>query len=552
MTNKQIAKAFSQLADLMELHQENPFKIKSYANAYVTLRKIDISLAEMSIDELATIKGIGKSTAEKIKQYVTDGTIADLERYKNMTPPGVVEMLQLQGFGPKKVYQIWKDLEIESIGELWYACNENRLIELKGFGLKTQDELKKKIEFFQKGRHKKLFADIEDIAEHTLQALRSRLPNIRTELTGAMRRLHHTIERVEYLVASLDSIASIFDDEFLTLEKQDNNHYLAHSITEELPIAIYTCAPDEFGSKQFRYTASKGFMEQFLKANEGIDFRQISEENDVFAKAKWPYIVPELREGIHNDFAALADLPLIVPSDIKGIVHTHTNYSDGLHSLTEMCKHAQELGYQYIVISDHSQSAFYANGLKPERVIEQWKEIDQLNQTFTDFKIFKSIESDILYDGNLDYREEILQGFDLVIASVHSHLKMDETKATARLLKAIESPYTTILGHMTGRLLLSREGYPIDHRKIIDACAANQVAIELNANPWRLDMDWTWIPYAIERGVMISINPDAHAREGIRDIRYGVLTARKGALTAQNCLNALSTTDFYDFCQKRK
>jgi DNA polymerase (family X) len=552
MTNKKIAKAFAQLGDLMELHQENPFKIKTYQSAYITLRKLDEPLSEMSAIQLADLKGVGKSTAEKIQELLNTGTMAVLQKYKDITPPGVVEMLQLSGFGPKKIYQIWKDLEITSLGELWYTCNENRLIELKGFGLKSQLEIKKQIEYLQKSRNKKLYADVESAALELLQTMQETLPAARIEITGAMRRLNPTIERLEYLVANEDGIQQLFDNQLLTLEKQVENTYFAFTQSDEQPIAIYTCTAAEFGSKQFRYTASKGFMDFFISKNQGVDFKNISEEKALFAKANFPYILPELREDIYSDFDKLKDIQLIEKQDIKGVIHTHTNYSDGIHSLTEMATHAKALGYEYIAISDHSQTAFYANGLKPDRVLAQWAEIEKLQATMPDFRIFKSIESDINYDGSLDYQEDILKGFDLVIASVHAHLKMDEAKANARLITAIENPYTTILGHPTGRLLLAREGYPIDHKKIIDACAANNVAIELNANPWRLDLDWTWIPYALDKGVWISINPDAHAKDGIKDIHYGVLAARKGSLTKQNCLNALNVADFEAFCRKRR
>lgn len=551
MTNKEIAKQFSQLADLMELHQENPFKIKTYQSAYITLRKLDEPLSEMSMEAMSQIKGVGKATAEKIQELLKFGRMQALEQYKQITPSGVVEMLQLQGFGPKKVFQIWKDLEIETIGELWYACNENRLIELKGFGLKTQDELRKKIEYFQKTRNQKLYADIEKAAQDILTLLQEKLPNVKVEMTGALRRLNPTIERLEYLIACSD-ILHLFDNQLFELQKQQEQSYHCLYVENEMPVTIHTCEPSEFGSKQFRYTASKGFLEFFISKYSGVDFKQIANEKEVFAKVNFPYLLPELREAIHTDFEQLSKAQLIENKDIRGVVHSHTTYSDGLHSIQEMANHAKTLGYEYITISDHSQTAFYANGLKPDRVVEQWKEIDQINAQMQDFRIFKSIESDINYDGSLDYQEDILKGFDLVIASVHAHLKMDEEKANARLLKAIENPYTTILGHPTGRLLLSREGYPINHKKIIDACAANKVAIELNANPWRLDLDWTWIPYALEKGVWISINPDAHAKDGIKDIHYGVLAARKGGLTAAQCLNVLPIHDFEAFCKQKK
>jgi DNA polymerase (family 10) len=251
--------------------------------------------------------------------------------------------------------------------------------------------------------------------------------------------------------------------------------------------------------------------------------------------------------------AQAGKLPILIqPEDIRGVLHAHTTWSDGLHSLRDICLHAKSLGYGYIGITDHSQSAFYANGLKTDRILAQMAEIEALNVELAPFKIFKGIESDILNDGSLDYPEEILAKFDFIIASVHSNLKMNKEKATERILRAIENPYTTILGHPTGRLLLSREGYPLDWDAILDACAKFGVSIELNANPYRLDIDWTLIPEAIKRGIQISINPDAHSKEGIADIRYGVLAARKGYLTAENCLNHLDAVKFEAYLQRKK
>jgi DNA polymerase (family X) len=547
MTNKEIAKHFSLLGDLMELHQENSFKIKSYASAYITLRKIDTPLTEMNDAEIASIKGVGKAIAEKIRELLDTGKMTALEKYRSMTPQGVQDMIQIPGFGPKKIFAIWKDLEIETIGELHYACNENRLIELHGFGKKTQEDLKKKLEYFQLSRNKFRFGDVENQAVAILNDLKKSFNKAIIEFSGAYRRLSPILEKIEIIIADDSIDVKTFFDEENYFFKQHQDLIYSGTTKDGLPFWLYKVEEKEFGSKQFRYSSSKEFIERFLQQADGNDFKGIATEKELFEKAKIPYILPELRENIHENFSQISDKKLIEVTDIKGVIHTHTTYSDGLNSIAEMADFSKKEGYEYLVISDHSQAAFYAQGLKPERVLEQMKEIDAYNATQSNFKVFKSIECDILYDGRLDYSDDILAKFDLVIASVHSQLKMDETKANERLIKAIENPYTTILGHPTGRLLLSREGYPIDHKKIIDACAANKVVIELNANPYRLDLDWTWIPYALEKGVMIAINPDAHSREGIRDIRYGVFAARKGGLTAENCLNCKNLAEFEAF-----
>jgi DNA polymerase (family 10) len=506
---------------------------------------LDQALVDMNDQEIAGIKGVGKAISGKIRELLDNGEMQTLEKYKAMTPEGVQEMLNIKGFGPKKILTIWKELEVETIGELLYAVNENRLIELKGFGKKTQEDLKQKLEYYQKSKHKFHYATLEGEALDLIEVIEELLPDVRVEWTGAIRRRCNEVEVIELLVASDQSLDILFERGILSdLNKEGNKIHATNQ--NEYPVLIYTCSKEEFGSKQFRYTAAADFMEAFLQAYPSIDFKGLAEEQAIFAKAEIDYIEPEMREQAWAlDLAKAQNLPTLVEKeDIKGVIHSHTTYSDGLNTLEEMVEAAKELGYQYIGITDHSKSAFYANGLKPDRVLEQMQAIDALNAKMNDFTILKGIESDILNDGSLDYEEDILKQFDFIIASVHSNLRMDEEKATNRIIKAVENPYTSILGHPTGRLLLSRQGYPIDHKKIIDACAENGVSIELNANPYRLDLDWTWIPYATEKGVLISINPDAHSTQGILDIHYGVLSARKGGLTKEQCLNAYSVEDF--------
>ena len=546
MTNKEIANAFQDLAKIMELHQENKFKIRSYSSAYITLRKLGTPLSEMSDAAINDLKGIGKAISGKIRELLDSGQMATYQKYADKTPPGVMEMLKIKGFGPKKVAVIWREMEIETIGELLYACVENRLIEAKGFGQKTQEDLRQKLEYYLKSKDAFHYAALESEANELVIQLKTQLPSAQIELTGAIRRLTPILNNTEILVANDGAIDIIFDEEKLVLQEVANKIYKAKT-KHGTPIVIYHCGTNEFGSKQFWYSGNKPFIDAFLEQSPIKTFKNIPTETAIFETASLPYIVPELREEASIlGIARAGSLPnLIEEGDIKGVIHSHTTYSDGLNTIKEMAVYSQSLGYQYIGITDHSKSAFYANGLKPDRLYEQWTEIDQLNQVLgKDFRILKGIESDILNDGSLDYDEAILKQFDFIIASIHTNLKMDETKATNRLIKAIENPYTTILGHPTGRLLLSRKGYPIDYPKVIDACAANGVFIELNAHPYRLDLDWTWIPYALEKGVKISINPDAHSTKGIHDIHYGTLAARKGMLTKEMCINALEIEHF--------
>ena len=548
MSNKEIAKVFQFLGDIMELHGENPFKIRSYQNAYLTLRKLERPLTEMEADEISAIKGVGTAIAEKIRELLDTGKMNTLQQYLDKTPEGVQEMLHIKGFGPKKIKVIWEELGIETIGELLYAVNENRLLELKGFGEKTQNELRQQLQYFLKSRNQFHFATLEKEGQQILEALQQALPEVKMEFTGAFRRCANVLESIDVLLGAKIEIEPILTKIGLQNSQSQADHTSALS-TNEYPVRIFQCTAGEFGSKQFKYSAAPAFLQAFLEKYPDQDFRDIEDEAAVFAKVNHPFIPAELRE---EAWGLTRTIPILVEAkDIKGVVHTHSTYSDGINTLREMAEYSKQQGYEYLVMSDHSKSAFYANGLQPERVLNQMAEIDALNVELAPFRIFKGIESDILNDGSLDYPEDILSKFEVIIASVHSNLRMDETKATQRVIKAVENPYTRILGHPTGRLLLSRQGYPLDHQKVIDACAANGVAIELNASPYRLDLDWTWIPYALDKGVLISINPDAHSRQGIHDIHFGVLSARKGGLSAAQCLNAKGVNDFVMWINSR-
>jgi DNA polymerase (family 10) len=407
-------------------------------------------------------------------------------------------------------------------------------VEFKGFGLKTQEDLKNKLEYFLKSRDKLHLDAAEEEADFVCTWLLGKLPGARVAAVGDLRRRCPVVEKVEILAGHAGDLSAAFDEQALVLENRKENTFTAR-LENNTTVWIHQCEPAEFGSKLFKYSGSPAFVEAFAQTHPGVDFRNLETEEAVFEKAGTAFVVPELRE---NPPVAVSGDALIDERDLRGILHVHTTWSDGLHSLRDMCEYVRSLGYAYIGITDHSQSAFYANGLKPDRVLAQIEEIDRLNEELAPFRIFKGIESDILNDGSLDYEDALLGKFDFVIASVHSNLKMTREKATERVLRAIENPHTTILGHPTGRLLLSREGYPLDWDAVFEACARHKVAIELNANPYRLDIDWALIPEALRRGIPISINPDAHSKDGVHDTRYGVMVARKGGLTAAGCLNA--------------
>ena len=552
MTNKEIAGMFKLTGKLTELHDGNEFKVKSYMANSFKIEKLPHPLESMSGEEIEKIEGIGKGTHAKIDEINKTGSLKELEELLAKTPVGVLEILSVKGLGPKKVRTIWKELEVESVGELLYACNENRLVDLKGFGEKTQDEVIKSIEFLQANSSKFLYAKLEPVALQLIEIIEKSDVADLVSLTGEIRRRCSELEKIELVVAEKKDVSGFLkrQQEFELSEMKNEEGRISFKIKNSIPVEIFTCTKENFYPTLFKTTGSAKHLE--LLGNS--DLINVYSEEEIYKNEGWDFIIPELREGkFEKQFNEKNKLHDIVQmSDLRGILHNHTTYSDGVHTLEQMANYCKELSYEYLGISDHSQYAVYAKGLKPEQIIEQHKEIDALNEKLKPFRIFKSIEADILPDGSLDYNDEILSSFDFVVASIHSAMKMNEEKATARLIRAIENPHTTILGHPTGRLLLSRPGYPIDHKKIIDACAANKVVIELNANPNRLDIDWTWIPYCMEKGVTISINPDAHKMEGYHDMHYGTLAARKGGLTKQMTFNALTLEEIEKWFLKKK
>ncbi len=553
MTNYEIADHFTLLAKLMDIHSENPFKSKSYAIAAYNIENLPQEIEEMDDAMLFAQKGIGESTGKKIREIQATGKLDQLEKIMAATPPGVLEMLSIKGLGPKKIAGIWKQMGIESLGELEYACNENRLASFKGFGQKTQAAVLESIQFYHSNQGLHLWAEVHGFANAFCQKLRESYAGFRFELTGAVRRQDEIIEFIDYVTDAdrqliVDNFSALPDTECETLPE----NILVVRLPQQPAIRFFTGEPSDFFKRLFLTTGSPEFMEAFLQKY-SFPPQPVSEE-EIFSANNLSVIPPALRETAATlDRAAANNLPtLIRPSDIRGIIHSHSTWSDGNDTLEKMAAAARDQGFEYLVISDHSQTATYAQGLKPDRIAAQHIEIAALNEQLAPFKIFKSIESDILGDGSLDYPAQILNTFDLVIASVHSNLKMPLDKAMSRLLSAIANPFTTILGHPTGRLLLSRQGYPVDHQRIIDACAEHNVVIEINAHPKRLDMDWHWIEYAMSKGVLLSVDPDAHSVQGFRDVYYGVMNAQKGGLTAEFNLSSFTLAEFETFLAKQR
>lgn len=552
MTNQEIADIFDLLSKLMDIHGENSFKSKTYSTAAYRLEKLPEPLSDMPPEQINSLPGIGDTVTRKIAEVLSSGKLALLEEYLAKTPPGVVDMLSIKGIGPKKIAILWKELGAESIGELEYACNENRLITLKGFGAKTQESILKSIAFLRDNAGFYLWAEAEAVALHWKQVLHQARPGCLLEFTGEFRRQVPTLSVIAF-VTDLD--AGQLKASFATVPDvvlEPDTHTLLVKMPNSPALLFHLTTTGNFYTTLFTTTAAAPFAEAFAEVYT-LPASAAGEE-DIFTQNRLAYIPPALREtaGVLNRAKTAALPALIQPGDIKGIVHSHSTWSDGVNTLEEMAVAARDKGYEYLVISDHSQAAFYANGLEPERILAQHAEIDRLNEQLAPFRIFRSIEADILHDGSLDYGPEILASFDLVIASVHSNLKMTQEKAMQRLLTAVANPFTTILGHPTGRLLLSREGYPVDHRQLIDACVAHNVVIEINAHPRRLDLDWTWISYALDLGAMLSINPDAHSVPGMDLVKYGVYAAQKGGLTKDRNLSSMGLEALQAYLADRK
>jgi DNA polymerase (family 10) len=547
----------------MELHEENAFKIKAVQNALFKLEQINEPLASIPPEKLETMEGIGKSLAAKINEICTTGSLGELNELVSRTPEGVIGMLEIKGIGPKKVRTIWKDLDITDKDALLAACNENKISKLKGFGEKTQESIKQALLFTEQHKDKFMYAELEETALKIESDLKARFGEQNASLSGDIRRKMEVAETIQLVTGTNEIVAAKAFLNSLSYLKENTElsapfTWCGNELTTGVKVEVKLFPPDEFVQKLYMHSCAPEHLKQTVKGGPAIGYylrkSKAVSEADFFKEIGLQYIEPEMREGMAEVAKAAEGLlpQLLDDSDLKGILHNHTTYSDGSHTLEQMALYCKQLGYEYLGISDHSKSAFYANGLYENRVLHQHKEIDELNAKLAPFRIFKGIESDILNDGELDYEDNVLASFDFIVASIHSNLKMNEEKATQRLITAIENPFTTMLGHPTGRLLLKREGYPINHKKVIDACVASNVVIEINANPRRLDMDWRWLVYALEKGAWLSVNPDAHSLQEYHNMKYGVIVGRKAGLSKVKTFNALSLAEIEEHLRKKK
>ncbi|KAB3529788.1 DNA polymerase/3'-5' exonuclease PolX [Alkaliphilus pronyensis] len=572
MNKHDVSIILEEIGTLLELQGENPFKVKAYYNGARIIELLEEDLVELvKENRLHEVKGIGKALEEKITELIETGALEFYDKLKEEIPKELQEILKIQGIGPKKARVLYKDLGIETVEELEEACTQNRLVDIKGFGEKTQNKILEGIKGYNSFRNQFLISTGLSYGNFIHNKLKE-LPQVqRISLAGSIRRFKEVIKDIDIIVSCLEKDIDYVMDYFTSLEgvlKVTGRGKTKCSITLDMGMNVdmrivkdseFPNALQHFtGSKEHNTALRHRAKQMGYKINEygifkGDEIVPVKDEGDIYNIVKLEYIPPELRENNGEiEAAELSNIPKLVElSSIRGVFHVHSHFSDGRNSIEELVKAAIDRGFKYIGISDHSKSAIYAGGLKEQDIQRQHSEIEGLRRKYPNIEIFKGIESDILADGSLDYRDDVLETFDYVIASIHSHFNMDSDTMTKRIIKAIKNPYTKILGHATGRLLLSRNAYDLDLKEIIDTCSKYRVAIEINSNPHRLDLDWRMCKYAKEKGVKLVVEPDAHRVEGLDDIFYGIGVARKGWLEAKDILNTYDVEDIKSYFSSR-
>jgi DNA polymerase (family 10) len=564
MNKDEIIGVFENIARLLELKGENPFKIRAYLHASKALETLAEPLEKLIAEErLVAVDGIGKATAEKIATLSTTGRLDYYNDLRDEFPPDILTLFDIQGLGGKKIKALWDSLKIHSVTSLERACKDGRVATLPGFGEKTATNILKAIEHMRSHAGEFRFGDIAALAGSLLEDLRTHPEVGQAQIAGSFRRKKEIVRDLDFLVSTKKPEAVM---EFFTTHPLVEN-ILAHGATKssvilkngiqcdlravtapEFPFALnYFTGSKEHNVRMRSRALSRGWSlnEYRFSAAEGRELREplpeIQEEADIYRALDLDPIEPELREN-HGEIEAAEKhaLPRLIEwSNLRGAFHNHTTESDGRSSLEDMVAAAKELGLEYLGIADHSKASFQANGLDEKRLAAQVARIAEINATEKDIHIFAGTECDILKDGSLDFSDEILASLDYVVGSIHSSFTMPAAEMTKRIIRAIENPHITMLAHPTGRLLLGREPYQLDITAILDAAAATGTFIELNANPRRLDLDWRWWQMAKEKGVKCVINPDAHSTAGLQDLIFGIGIARKGWLTKDDVLNTL-------------
>ncbi|WP_420456824.1 helix-hairpin-helix domain-containing protein [Rubrivirga sp.] len=547
MTNKAVARQLALTADLVELTGGNPYRARAYASGARAVERLDEPVEGLvAAGDLAGVKGIGKGLVAEIEEFIGTGTMGSTEALLQALPPGLPEVLRVKGLGVKKVRVLWQDAGVTSLEDLEAAAIAGRLAELPGFGAKTVENILNAVDQLKAYRGK---AHLRDAATAAL-AVRQRLRDagVRADLAGAIRRQCNVVDAIDLVaVGTPATVAQALGG------GRAHEDRVEGALPIGLPLTVWTADADAYGRVWWERTGPDAHVEAIVAAHGAP--ADHAEEDEVYRAAGLPTIPAPLRDDPHW-LTADAIPTLVRTADLRGTIHNHTTASDGAHTLREMCDAARERGLTYFGVCDHSRSLQIAHGLSLDAMDEQIRRVETLNETYAaegvDVRVFAGSEVDILTDGTMDYPDDLLARLDLVVASVHTGFRMTEDEATARVVAAVSNPYVDVLGHPTGRLLLRREGYPLDHVAVLDACAEHGVAVELNANPWRLDVDWRFVRAATDRGVPVSINPDAHSVDGLDDTRWGVASAQKGGLTAADSLTSKSADELEAWLAARR
>jgi DNA polymerase (family 10) len=566
VTRESLVSTLEEIALLLELKGENPFKTRAYRNGAEVVQNFDGDIvARAAENDLKGIKGIGDALQQKLHELASTGKLAYFEDLRAEFPPTLFELFELQGLGPKKIKALYDKLGISSVAELKEACEGKAISDLPGFGAKTVEKIIAAIANREKFADRFRLGDVAPLAETLLERLRDHPKVSRSAIAGSYRRSKETLHDLDFLVATKEPAGLT---RFFT-EFPEVHEVIAHGDTKAsirlenglqcdlraVSNAHFPFALQYFtGSKEHNVALRSLALKKGLSLNE-YDFTgegeipDVEEETDIYRALGLDWVAPELRENRGEIEAACdAELPdLVNLTQLRGTFHNHTIASDGKNTLEEMAAAAQDHGLQYLGIADHSKSSFQADGLNEGRLTRQIEEINKLNESFEDFALLPGSEVDILKDGSLDFDDDLLAKLDYCVASVHNVFNLPEKEMTDRLIRAMENEHVTMLGHVTGRLLLKRDPYAVNMEKIIDCAAETRTVIELNCNPWRLDMDWRWWHRARDKNVLTSINPDAHATEQLQFLAYGARLARKGWLRREDVLNCQSLTQIRDW-----
>jgi DNA polymerase (family X) len=583
MDKNQVASLLDEIASLLELKEgSNPFEVRAYQNAARAVNGLDGDIEQLTREgKLKGVPGLGSTSIKRIEEAVETGHIALYDELVETTPPVKLEMMRIPGVGPKKINAIYSRLHVKSIPDLIQACEENKVAALPGFGKKTQDKIVQGIAFLAQHAGRFLYPVAEEEALHIYTVLKELPEIVRLQVAGSLRRRRETIGDIDMVVSVADSahedvrrkIMDVFTNQpsvqaITGKGETKSSVVLSSGINMDLRVVNDSQFPYTLhhftGSKEHHIPLRRRALSMNMTINDyglfkgkepHLELVPCKDERDIYAALGMAYIEPELREDMGEIEAAInGTLPALVQeSDLRGVLHVHSTWSDGQNTIREMAEACIARGLTYLGLTDHSKTAAYAGGLNEEDLRRQHEEIDLLNKEYAGrLHILKGTECDILRDGSLDFADDVLATLDFVVASIHSLFNLSPEEQTQRMLKAISNRYVDIIGHPTGRILLEREGYALDLDSVIDSAAEHGVCIEINAHPSRLDLDWRYVRRARDKGIKIPIDPDAHVISGLDDMRFGIGIARKGWLRASDVLNTMTTDAVLDFFSSRR